>query len=420
MVTRVSSPEPRTKDVGASSKVASTAPCDIKVALLTGGFDRHYTFDLAKTLASKRVCLDVIGSDVLDSPAMHTTANLNFLNLRGSKQEAGFVTKAARVLIYYWRLIRYASFAKPKIFHILWNDKFEAFERTVLMRYYKLLGKKIAFTAHNVNAGKRDLNDSWLNRFGLRVQYQLADQIFVHTTAMKNELISEFQVQERKVTIIPFGLNSSVPNTGLTSAQAKKQLGIKENEKTILFFGIIRPYKGLEYLTEAFLRLAAKDAGYRLIIAGNTIEGSEGYWGEILRKTDGDVNGRRILQKVQFIPDEEIEIYFKAADVLALPYTDIFQSGVLFLSYSFGLPVVGTDVGSVKEDIIEGETGFLCMPRDPADLSRAIERYFESSLYATLDSRRQEIRDYAKARHSWDVVGDMTRGVYADLLAARR
>ena len=61
------------------------------------------------------------------------------------------------------------------------------------MLYYKLLGKRVVFTAHNVNAGKRDSNDSWLNRLSLKIQYQLSDHIFVHTEGMKSEMVSEFQ-----------------------------------------------------------------------------------------------------------------------------------------------------------------------------------------------------------------------------------
>jgi D-inositol-3-phosphate glycosyltransferase len=420
VTSRVSSPNVLTEIGGVPANVTPAPPVQIGVTLLTGGFERHYTFGLAKALSSKGVGLDVIGSDVLDGAEMHATPNLNFLNLRGSKRDAGFATKVWRVLLYYARLVRYAAAAKPKIFHIQWNDKFEFFERTVLMLYYKLLGKKVVFTAHNVNAGKRDLNDSWLNRFGLRAQYRLADHIFVHTEAMKNEVVRDFGVHEHMVTVIPFGLNNSVPNTGLTSAAAKRQLGIGDDEKTILFFGIIRPYKGLELLTDVFLRLVANRAGYRLIIAGNALEGSEQYLDQIQRKIDHDVNGDRILRKIQFIPDDEVEIYFKAADVLALPYTHIFQSGVLFLAYNFGLPVVATDVGSIREDILEGVTGFLCKPRDPADLTRAIEQYFESSLFKTLDGRREEIREYASARHSWDVVSEMTVTVYGELLTIRK
>jgi glycosyltransferase involved in cell wall biosynthesis len=126
-----------------------------------------------------------------------------------------------------------------------------------------------------------------------------------------------------------------------------------------------------------------------------------------------------VIQRIEYIPDEETELYFKAADILVLPYTHIFQSGVLFLGYSFGLPVIATKVGSLAEDIIEGRTGFLCTPCDPVDLAKAIERYFESDLYKDLQARRQEIRDFANARHSWEIVGQMTRNVYAELLGKR-
>ena len=103
-----------------------------------------------------------------------------------------------------------------------------------------------------------------------------------------------------------------------------------------------------------------------------------------------------------------------------LPYTDISQSGVLFLGYSFGLPIIATDVGSLGEEIVEGRTGFLCKSRDADDLAATIEKYFESDLFKFLDNRRQEIRDYANERHSWDVVGETTRKVYEDLLGRHR
>src|SRR5205823_6045108 len=95
--------------------------------------------------------------------------------------EARLLAKVLRVLSYYGKLVFYAATARPKLFHILWNNKFEVFDRTLLMLYYRMLGKKITLTVHNVNAGKRDLNDSFLNRFSLRIQYNLCCHIFVHT-----------------------------------------------------------------------------------------------------------------------------------------------------------------------------------------------------------------------------------------------
>ena len=85
-----------------------------------------------------------------------------------------------------------------------------------------------------------------------------------------------------------------------------------------------------------------------------------------------------------YIPDEETELYFKAADVLVLPYRHIYQSGVLFLGYSFGLPVLAADVGPLKDEIVEGKTGFVFRPEDSVGLATTIEQYFASDLFANL------------------------------------
>ena len=395
---------------------ASDATHEIAVALLTGGGDRPYAFGLATALISKGPALDLIGSDELDCRAFHCQPGVNFLNLRGDQRpEAGFVSKVFRVAMYYVRLIRYAATAKPRIFHILWNNKLQLFDRTLLMLYYRLLGKRIVLTVHNVNAGRRDSRDTRLNRLTLRIQYWLADHIFVHTEKMKLELMEEFGAHPTRVTVIPFGINNAVPNTSLTSADARQRLGIRQGEKTILFFGYITPYKGLEYLVTAFQQIQARCEEYRLIIAGRP-KNCERYWEAIRETIHKDVQRGRVLLRADFIPDDETELYFKAADVLALPYRHIYQSGVLFLGHSFGLPVLAADVGSLKDEIVEGKTGFVFKPEDPVDLVRAIERYFASDLYGDLNSWRQEIRDYATERHSWDVVGEITMSVYADLL----
>jgi glycosyltransferase involved in cell wall biosynthesis len=386
------------------------------VAMLTGGGDRPYVFGLTTALMSKGVALDVISSDELDFPELHGKPGVNFLNLRGDQRtDATFLTKALRVSRYYAKLIRYAAAAKPSIFHILWNNKFEIFDRTLLMLYYRLLRKKIVLTAHNVNAGRRDSKDTLLNRLTLGIQYRLADHIFVHTEKMKLELMEGFGASGRLVTVIPFGINNAVPNTRLTAAEAKQRLGIRDGEKTILFFGRIKPYKGLEYLVAAFREILARGDDYRLIIVGRAFN-CERYWSVIQETIREDLERGRVLLRADFIPDDETELYFKAADVLVLPYRHIYQSGVLFLAHSFGLPVLAADVGSLKDEIVEGKTGFVFRPEDPVDLAKAIKSYFASDLYAELHTRRQEIRDYATERHSWDVVSEMTINVYAGLL----
>jgi D-inositol-3-phosphate glycosyltransferase len=410
--------ESSVKEVELRKQAIPNSPLGIEIGLLTGCQDRPYAFGLAMALVSQGVGVEIIGSDEIDSPELHTTPHLRFLNFRGSqKNHANFAEKLSKLLVYYAKLFRYAARSKPKVLHILWNNKVESFDRTLLMLYYKLRGKQIALTAHNVNQARRDAKDSWLNRATLKIQYQLCDHIFVHTQKMKDELCQDFGVAEKVVTVIRHPVNHAFPDTELTPAAAKRRLGLRDDEKAILFFGRIRPYKGIEYLLDAFRLLSADEqANYRLIVAGEPKKGSEEYLDEIKRTVQRDFKQGQVILRIQFIPDEEMEMYLKGADVLVLPYKEIFQSGVLFLAYSFGLPVVATDVGSFREEIVEGSTGFLCQPGDPAELAKAIETYFSSDLFRNLKVRRQEVKDYANANHSWHAVAELTCNAYKKML----
>jgi D-inositol-3-phosphate glycosyltransferase len=390
----------------------------VKVAILSGGRDKPYALGLAQALAQKGVALDFIGSDQFRVSALLDNPRVRFLNLRGDQEPTSVLRKALRVSRYYYRLIRYATASEPTLFHILWNNHFEHFDRTILVLYYRVRGKRLVFTAHNVNAGRRDGNDSWLNRLSLRFQYRWVDHVFVHTCRMKQELMDEFDVAAGKITVIPFGLNSTIPRTALTPQRAKERLGLTNQNRVVLFFGNIAPYKGLHHLVRAFATVLASSADYRLVIAGSPKKGSEEYWADIRRTIQHMNIDSRVLVRDEFIPDDEIELYFKAGDLLVLPYTHIFQSGVLFLGYNFGLPALVADVGALKENLVQGTEAMVFRSGDEVDLGAAIERYFASDLYATLESHREHIREAASMRYSWNRAAELMTGAYASVLGA--
>ena len=116
---------------------------EIRVALLTAGRDTHYAYGVATALIAKGLCLDIIGGDGLESAEWGKKSFVRFLNLRGDmREDASLLKKMSRVLVYYARVMFYAATTKANIFHILWNNKFESFDRVLLMLYYKVLGKK--------------------------------------------------------------------------------------------------------------------------------------------------------------------------------------------------------------------------------------------------------------------------------------
>ena len=383
-----------------------------EVSILTAGKDKPYALGLASALLAAGRSFDFIGSDDNDAPYLHANPRVNYLNLRGeTSANAGLVKKMTRVLAYYFRLMRYALTAKPKIFHVLWNNKFEWFDRTLLMLYYRLLGKKIVFTAHNVNIKQRDGGDSFLNRLTLKIQYRLCAAIFVHTSKMKAELVEAFGVAPERAVVIPMGFFAAVPNTDLTPAQAKEKIGLRPEEKAVLFFGNIAPYKGVEYLIEAFAELAPRDPAYRLIIVGRP-KGELEYWARLRRQIDEKNLLARTLLDIEFIPDEKIEVYLKAADVLIAPYTHIFQSGVLILGMSFGIPAIAADVGALKEDVVEGKTGYIFPPRDSRALAQCIEKFFASEMHLRAEATRRVIRARVLENNSWSKVAGIIAGVY--------
>lgn len=391
---------------------------EIRIALLTAGKDQHYALGLLGALQKKLAPIECIGNDVMAASEVVRTGYVDFYNLVGNQDATvSRGQKVLRVLQYYARLILYATRTDAKLFHILWFRKFPYIERTLLNVYFKILGKKLVFTAHNVDDQERNGKSSLANKLSLRFLYRIVDHILVHTPKMKCQLLEEFGIVEDKVTVVPHGINDVTPEARITRLEAKQQLGLDPGEKILLFFGNIAPYKGLEDLIPALACLLAKDVRYRLLIVGPVKDKDcEGYWQAMEEMmTQLCLNGH-VRKEIRFIPEEDVGIFFKASDVSILPYKRIYQSGVLLLSYRQGRPVIASNVGSLQEDILEGQTGFVCQAGDPAALAATIETYFASDLFKELELREPSIRAYGDDRFSWEKNIAGTLAVYERLL----
>jgi glycosyltransferase involved in cell wall biosynthesis len=147
----------------------------------------------------------------------------------------------------------------------------------------------------------------------------------------------------------------------------------------ILFFGYIRRYKGLDLLIDAFARIAARVPA-TLLVVGEFYDKRELYDELIDRSSIAD----RVRIVDQYVPNEDVEIYFKAADLVVLPYRSATQSGIVQTSYSFGKPVVVTDVGGLPDVVTDGLTGFVVPRGDAGALADAILRFFEEDAGAKM------------------------------------
>lgn len=159
----------------------------------------------------------------------------------------------------------------------------------------------------------------------------------------------------------------------ISREEAMDKLGIRNrNGRNLLFFGLIREYKGLDILLEAFGKLGND---YNLIIAGEPYGSFEKYQGII----DSLPNRENIYLNTEYIPDYEVTVYFSAADVCVLPYRSATQSGISSISYHFETPLITTDVGGLKELIGDAGTGLLARNPDPESVAETILKYFSSS-----------------------------------------
>ena len=151
--------------------------------------------------------------------------------------------------------------------------------------------------------------------------------------------------------------------------EAEDKLGLVHGKKNILFFGLIRTYKGLDILLEAFGMLPED---YQLIIAGEPY-GSFDRYQEIIDRIPGK---ERISMNLKYIKDSEVTNYFSAADVAVLPYRSATQSGISSISYHFEVPMIVTDVGGLKETIGNRGTGLVASEGTPDTIRTEILRYF--------------------------------------------
>jgi D-inositol-3-phosphate glycosyltransferase len=389
----------------------------MRITLLNCADFKPYSLSMIQALISHGVSVEVIGNDDLRSAPVMTDSKISYYNLRGDQsRKASVIQKMTRVSKFYLRLLKYAATTGSPLFHMQCHNKFALFDRVVLNSYYKLLGKKLVFTAHNIDAKERDGGNSLLNRWSLGFSYRLMDHIFVHTEKMKEELVEAFKLDQDRITIIPHGILNTAPVTPLSREEARERLSLEAGERALLFFGYIAPYKGLEYLIEALGQLKREGCRCRLIIGGE-VKDCAPYWRKMEELIEEQGVADDVIKEIRYISDGEVEVFFKAADALVLPYRFIFQSGLPFLSYSFGLPIIASDAGSLGEVVVEGKTGLVCRKEDPADLAAKIADYFESDLYHRLAYCREMIRKYGNDTYSWDRIGATINGVYSNLLA---
>jgi len=234
----------------------------------------------------------------------------------------------------------------------------------------------------------------------------------VHSNFSKTLLKEKFHFDFSKIAVVPHGnFDIYQPQKQTSRYNARKELELSDDDDVLLFFGFIRKYKGLDLLLDGFEKVQNKNGNLKLVIAGAT--SSIQMENEYKERINQISKNNNILYHSRFIPTKHVAQYFIAADIIVLPYKNIFHSGLMHLAYSFGKPVIATKVGDFEETIEHGKSGFILKYNDATNLSQTIELAFSNK------SKLLEMGEYAqklsKEKYSWNKIAFRTLEFYKNL-----
>lgn len=186
--------------------------------------------------------------------------------------------------------------------------------------------------------------------------------------------------------------------------EAKRVLGITD-ERVVLFFGYIRPYKGLHVLIDA-MRVLTKRMKVRLLVCGEFYGDEEKYRAHM---TEAGIDGVTTVHS-DYVPNERVHLYFSAADVVVQPYVSATQSAIAQMAYFFSSPIIATSVGALPEVVIDGVSGLIVPPNDPEALAAAMERFYTEKMEERLTAGAAQERK----KYTWEAMGDAIEELVKD------
>ena len=263
----------------------------------------------------------------------------------------------------------------------------------------RLLGRcRILFVCHNVFPHERFPMDRFLTKLVLR----RGDYFITHSKTDAEDLLGIEKNAAYVQAVLP--TYNAFKFEGMGKEKARGILNLDKDEYVLLFFGLVRKYKGLKHLLKAMPLLRDLKKQVKLLVVGDFGSDRQEYMDLI------DVLGIQDMLEIHagYIPDKEVEKYFAASDLVALPYESATQSGIVQIAYGFEKPVVVTDVGGLPDVVTDGETGYVVEPRNPDALAEAVRRYFE-------EGKEEEFRrniEHEAYKYSWDRMTEHVERLY--------
>ena len=310
--------------------------------------------------------------------------------------------KIRRVITYYnpisW--IK-AGFSRNKILHVQWWSSPTAPIIMTILLAARLAGKKTVLTVHNAEPHEQ----SWLIRQANKIILKIPNKLIVHSQSNKSRLASFYKINAAKIEVVPHMLFEMYDIT--TREKALRELKIPKSSKVVLYFGLIREYKGIDVLIKSFHELKKKEPKAILVIAGKLwID-----WKPYQKLIDSLGLADSVKLMLEYVPKDKVKYLFGASDLVVLPYRQFeAQSGVGSVALSYEKPMIVTNVGGLPELVMDRNA--VVEPGNEKQLAGAMIRAFTQG--NILKKWRQDSKKLKKS-FSLEEVGKRTVEVYTKL-----
>lgn len=363
----------------------------------------YYTMGLANALAKDNnvsvVCLrkllprflfpgkSRVGNQISDidfSENVDVFDGVDYYNPRSWKEASAFIRKK-----------------RPEVLIVQWWTSSVAHMLLALSRTAKEEGCRIILEMHEVVDPIEHGNPLlriYSKMFG-KMLFPLADSFVTHSESDKTAISSIYELDGKGIHVIPLVLNDQC-RTRVNQPDAKRQLGL-EGEFVVMTFGLVRTYKGIPYLVEAFNRLPddiAEDS--TLLIVGEIWDDKT----DLMDAVQSSPYSDKIRLIDDYVPDSDVPTYFSASDIVCLPYLRASQSGVAHMAANFGKPVVVSSVGGLVESMSSYDGTSFVPPKDAAAITEEI-----AGLHGVWKSGTMV--EFEPPQISWDTTVDRFREV---------
>lgn len=285
-------------------------------------------------------------------------------------------------------MIRRINKEKPELLILQWLHPYFAPCYWFITKGIKYT--KVLYICHNALPHERFPLDKWLTKTTL----SKANYIIAHSNADAYTL--KKMMPHMQIEVNPHPAYNFFKIKGMTVTEGRKQLGLRQDEKVLLFFGLVREYKGLKHLLNAMPVIMKKYPDIKLLVAGDF--GKD----ENRKIYDDMIQQLEIGENVKVfgghIPIPEVEKFFAACDMVVLPYESATQSGVIQVAYSFRKTVLATNVGGLPDVVQNMRTGYIVEPQNPKCIAEAVVDFYENN---RITEFQQYIEEEAY-RFSWD------------------